>query len=99
MRKRKTSKRQWLWEFSKRLVVAVTFIYVAAIVFSAGFMIAYPDSSAIGIFIEKVTDVFIATVVCYAVKAGFENVSKIRKTPEREEDPEDSFRSEDMNNE
>lgn len=96
--KRTQTKRQWLWEFSKRLVVAVTFIYVAAIVFSAGLIWMYPDSAAVGIFVEKVTDVFIATVVCYGVKAGFENVTKIRYCP-RNEETEEGFKSEDMNNE
>ena len=86
MKKRRRTKKQWLWEFSKRLVVAVTCIYVTAIVFSAGLIWFYPDSSAVGIFVEKVTDVFIATVVCYGVKAGFENVTKIRHNTEGESD-------------
>lgn len=96
--KRRITKRRWLWEFTKRLVVAVTFVYVAAIVFSAGLIWIYPDSTAVGIFIEKITEVFIATVVCYAVKAGFENVTKIRKNPAREE-PEEEMKTEGMDNE
>ena len=34
---------------------------------------------------EQISDVFKITVVAYAVKAGFENVCKIRKYDEEEE--------------
>lgn len=85
MGKKRTSKKQWLWEFSKRLVVAVTFVYVAAIVYTAGFMLMYPDSTAIVAFIEDISKVFLATVVSYAVKSAFENVTKIKNNPEIQE--------------
>lgn len=83
---KKKTRRQWLWEFIKKIVVAVTIIYVAAMIFSAAVICIYPDSTAIVTFIENVTKVFIATVVGYAVKAGFENVAKIKNNPVIQED-------------
>ena len=80
--------KKWLWEFSKRLVVAVTIIYVIAIIYSEVFMFFYPDSTAINGFISDISNVFKYTVISYAVKAGFENVTKIRMNPREEIDNE-----------
>ena len=79
------NKKTWLLEFSKRIVVALAVIYVIAIIYSEVFMFFFPDSIAINGFITDVSDVFKYTVVAYAVKAGFENIIKIRKY-EREDD-------------
>lgn len=76
---RKLSKKQWLWEFSKKIVVLVAVVYTAAIIHDRIFTWFYPDSTAIPILSEQIADVFKITVVSYAVKAGFENVFKIRK--------------------
>jgi hypothetical protein len=76
---RKPTKRKWLWEFSKKIVVTVTILFVAVFLFSCILLIFYPDSSAIQFVIENISDIFKVTVVSYAVKAGFENVTKIRK--------------------
>jgi hypothetical protein len=81
----KKTKKTWLWEFSKRLMVAVTIIYVIAIIYSEVFMFFYPDSTAINGFVTDISDVFKYAVISYAVKAGFENVVKIYKYP-REDD-------------
>lgn len=81
----KKTKKTWLWEFSKRLMVAVTIIYVIAIIYSEVFMFFYPDSTAINGFVTDVSDVFKYAVISYAVKSGFENVTKIRMNP-REDD-------------
>ena len=72
-------KRKWLWEFSKKIVVTVTIMFVAVFLFGCILLVIYPDSVAIQYIIENITDVFKVTVVSYAVKAGFENVFKIRK--------------------
>lgn len=79
MRRKKLTKRQWLWEFSKKIVVIVTFIYVAVTAFSCVCLWFNPDSTAVPTIIESLSDVFKITVVSYAVKAGFENVVKIKK--------------------
>lgn len=72
-------KRNWLWEFSKKIVWIVTIMFVVIFTFSCVLMIFYPDSLALQFVIENISDVFKVTVVSYAVKAGFENVFKIRR--------------------
>lgn len=75
-------KRKWLWEFSKKIVVTVTIMFVVVFLFGCILLIFYPDSSSIEFVLNNITDVFKVTVVSYAVKAGFENVCKIRKDKE-----------------
>lgn len=77
-------KRKWLWEFSKKIVVTVTILFVAVFLFSTILLCFYPDSTALQSVIDNISDVFKVTVVSYAVKAGFENVLKIYKNPEGE---------------
>ena len=77
--KRKKTNRQWLWEFSKKIVVMVAVMYLAAIIHDRVFLWFYPESPSLPILSEQMSDVFKATVISYAVKAGFENVTKIRK--------------------
>ena len=79
------AKKTWLWEFSKRIVVSVTIIFIAVFLFSCILLCFYPDSTALQSGIDNISDVFKVTVVSYAVKAGFENVTKIRKY-DKEED-------------
>ena len=79
MRKKVRSKKRWLWEFSKKIVVTVTIIFVAVFLFSCILLCFYPDSTAIQSVIDNISDVFKVTVVSYAVKAGFENITKIKK--------------------
>ena len=79
------AKKTWLWEFSKRIVVSVTIIFIAVFLFSCILLCFYPDSTALQSVIDNISDVFKVTVLSYAVKAGFENVTKIRKY-DKEED-------------
>ena len=65
---KKKTKKQWLWEFTKRLVIAVTIIFVIAIIFAEVVIWQYPDSSAIGTFVECMCDVFKVTVVAATSK-------------------------------
>lgn len=78
-------KRKWLWEFSKKIVVTVTIIFVAVFIYACILLWKYPDSAAVNTVIENISHIFEITVICYAVKAGFENVTKIKKN-EREDD-------------
>lgn len=80
------AKKKWLWEFSKRLVVTVTIIFVAVFLFSCILLCIYPDSTALQSVIDNISDVFKVTVVSYACKAGFENLAKIKKY-----DPDDDM--------
>jgi hypothetical protein len=79
-------KRHWLWEFSKKIVVTVTVLFVVTFTFGCILLVFYPDSTAIQSVLDNITKVFIVTVVSYAVKAGFENVWKIKKDIKEEED-------------
>lgn len=85
---KKMNRRQWLWEFSKKIVVLVAVVYAAALLHDRIFLWFYPDSTALPMLSEQMGDVFKVTVVAYAVKAGFENVIKIHKY-DREEDVSD----------
>lgn len=82
------AKRGWLWEFSKRIVVAVAaaFFIVLIVCIVHGFI--FPESAAVDRIMDDMTDVFKATVVTYGLKAGFENVWKIAKDRKQEEDDE-----------
>ena len=73
------SKRNWIWEFSKKIVWIITIMFVLEFSFASVLIIFFPDSTAIQFVIENISDVFKVTVVSYAVKAGFENVFKIRR--------------------
>lgn len=73
------AKRKWLWEFSKKIVVTVTIIFVAVFCFSCILLCIYPDSTALQSVIDNISDIFKVTVVSYAVKAGFQNCIAISK--------------------
>lgn len=73
------NKKHWLWEFTKKIVWIVTIMFVTVYTFSCILLSFYPDSTAIQFVIENMSDVFKVTVVAYVVKAGFENVFKIRR--------------------
>ena len=79
-------KRQWLWEFSKRIVVLVAIAFFIVLIYSMIFMFFNPDSTAIISIFSDMSAIFKVTVISYAVKAGFENVIKIYKYDKEEED-------------
>jgi len=79
MGKKRKSKKSWLWEFSKKIVWMVTVVFVAMVIFCSVLLIFHPDSMAIPQIFDRICQVFEVTVVSYAVKAGFENVFKIRR--------------------
>ncbi len=72
-------KRKWLWEFSKKIVVTVTIIFVAVYLFSCILLCIYPDSTALQSVIDNISDIFKVTVVSYAIKAGLQNCIAISK--------------------
>lgn len=79
------AKRKWLWEFSKKIVVTVTIIFVTVFCFSCILLCIYPDSTALQCVIDNISEIFKVTVVSYACKAGFENLMKIKKSSFRAE--------------
>ena len=78
---------QWLWEFSKKIVVATTVFYFCIMIFACGCVVAGIDSIIMEKIVDRVSDVYLAAVVGYAVKAGFENVFKIRLNRPSSEEP------------
>ena len=81
-------KRRWLWEFSKKIVVAVAVAFFIAVIYSAVHAWVFPESVATDRLLDDMTDVFKAVVVTYGVKAGFENVWKIAKDRKNEDIPD-----------
>ena len=75
----KRSKKQWLWEFSKKIVVLVAIAFFIVLIYTLIFLIINPDSTGIQFLLDNMSDIFKVTVVSYAIKAGFENVVKIHK--------------------
>ena len=72
-------KRNWLWEFSKKIVVAVAILFFATVIYCCVHQWVYPESITTDGLLNNMTDVFKATVITYGVKAGLENVSRIKK--------------------
>lgn len=73
------TKKQWLWEFSKRLLVVITLLFMAQMFYADIFMLFNPDSESIGTMIEQISDVFKVAVVAYGLKSGVENAIKISR--------------------
>lgn len=83
-------KRQWLWEFSKRIVILIAIAFFIDLIYSRIFLIFNPDSTTITELFSQMSSLFKVTVISYAVKAGFENVTKIKKYDKEEEDEVDN---------
>lgn len=73
------ARRGWLWEFSKRIVVAVAVAFFVDHILAVVHAFVFPESTAMDRILDSITDVFKVVVVTYGVKAGFENVWKIAK--------------------
>lgn len=73
------SRKHWLWEFSKRLVVICSVLYVFGFFYSCFMMWRFQDFSYLGTFIEQSSDILRTCVFGYFIKAGVENVVKITK--------------------
>lgn len=82
MMKNKNSKQKtaWLWEFSKRVVIICFILYVIGFFYSGAVMVISGDYSNLGVFIEQLTNVLITCVFGYFVKAGMENIFKIKRS-------------------
>lgn len=81
-------KRRWLWEFSKKIVVTVTIIFVAVFIYVCVLMWRYPDSTAVNVVVENISHIFEVTVGGYLSKSLVENFVKLRYhyKDEREDD-------------
>lgn len=84
---KRRSRRNWLWEFSKRLVVICSALYVFGFFYACIIMWFYRDFTYLGTFIEQSSDILKTCVFGYFIKAGVENIFKINKAkPDNSED-------------
>lgn len=79
---KKKSKKAWLWEFSKKVVLACTLLYFVGNVASLVIMFKFQDFSSLGTFLDNLGTMLQVCVFGYFVKAGVENAIKIRKSNE-----------------
>ena len=77
-KKKPKSKRAWLWEFSKKIVVTCAVLYIISFFYACVVMVYAGDYSYLGTYIEQATDVLKTCVFGYFAKAGIENVFKIK---------------------
>lgn len=85
-RRKSQTKTAWLWEFSKKLVLICSVLYVFGFFYACVVMWKYNDYNCLGTFIEQSSDILRTCVFGYFAKAGVENVIKIRRTkPDNEE--------------
>lgn len=73
------TKKHWLWEFVKKLVVMCTCLYACQQIYAMVVMLVSGDFSALPVLIEQSTYVMVTCVFGYCVKAGAENVIKIHQ--------------------
>lgn len=90
-KKKKTSRKTWLWEFSKKLLVICFMIYIAHFIFSIVAMWHFRDVTYLNTFIEQNTDMLKFAVIGYLGKAGIENVFKIKNNTPPSDGSDDSF--------
>lgn len=71
----------WLWEFSKKVVVAVTVVFIIAFMYSMYLIYvainSAGDATALTTLITEINETFRVVVGGYLIKAAMENVSKI----------------------
>lgn len=85
----KSSSLLWLWEFSKKAVRICMTIYVLVIAYAMTAMWTRNDFAYLGTLIEQTSDILKVCVFGYLIKAGAENVVRIRTSPQvPEEDPQ-----------
>ncbi len=70
---------EWLWEFSKRIVVLCAAAYFIVIVFVMFIIGTTGKTGPLGTLLSKSADILKTCVFGYFVKAGAENLFKIKK--------------------
>lgn len=70
----------WVWEFSKKLVLICSALYVFGFFYACVVMWRFFDFTYLGTFIEQSSDILRTCVFGYFIKAGIENVFKIKGT-------------------
>lgn len=80
---------KWIWEFSKRAVLLCTTFYAAGFSYAMLAMWWHGDFQWLGTFIEQTADILKVCVFGYLVKAGAENIFKIRSGGGADPPPEE----------
>lgn len=76
-KKKNSNSMVWVWEFSKKLVLICSALYIFSFFYSCVVMWKFFDFTYLGTFIEQASDILKTCVFGYFVKAGVENVFKI----------------------
>lgn len=75
----------WIWEFSKRVVVLLTAAYFIVLFYVIVIIAITGKLSCLGILLSETSDVLKTCVFGYFVKAGLENMLKIRHQKRKKE--------------
>ena len=86
---KKKDEKGWLWEFSKRLVVACSIFYFLGIIFVCVAMCVSDDFSSMSTLVENLHDMLKVCIFGYFAKAGVENALKIKLNTAESEDSKD----------
>lgn len=73
----KSSILNWLWEFSKKIVVVLSIYYFLQSIYVAFLVKVVPDSVVLGTLITEINETFRVCIGGYLLKAGLENTVKI----------------------
>lgn len=89
-KKRETQEKRmdWLWEFSKRVVVICTAAYFIVLVYTMIAMVVTKEMNALITLLSESADILRTCVFGYFIKAGMENALKIRKPKQKQKKEE-----------
>ena len=73
----KSSILNWLWEFSKKIVVVLSICYFVQCIYVAIKVNTLPDSAVLGTIVTEMNETFRVCIGGYLLKAGIENTVKI----------------------
>lgn len=68
----------WLWEFSKKVVIFVTLCYFIHCVYITIMINIVPDSSVLTTLVNETNETFRVIIGGYLLKSGLENAVKIK---------------------
>lgn len=87
-KRHKKSLTSWIMEFSKKVVIVCTALYVAVELFAMAATWRFADTAALTTLISETSEVLRVGVFGYMVKAGLENWQKIKKGKNENEEEE-----------
>jgi hypothetical protein len=93
------SKTEWVWEFSKRMVLLLASVYFIVVFYASAIMAKTGNLDALGQLIQDNAEILKVCVFGYFLKAGVENAFKIglskNDTPEEPADELEPVEQED----